>query len=211
MSTEGNRKSLGMVERVASHFRKPLLFRFEICLNILAPHVAGKDILELGCGSGYFAFRLHEALKPRRVTGMDFSPEAIKRAAVIALDKYGEKNPFSFKVSDVATGELPPADITIGLGLLDYLDLDEIARLFSRIPSKYFLFTFSEKRPSVLRFIHIVYMKSQNCPKHYYCSKDEIRKCCEKRFQEPHFVNHPKLSFSCIVHNLPEPAAAGID
>lgn len=202
-------KKVSIVERFASYFRKPLAYRSDICLKLIAPHVKGKDVLEIGCGSGYFLFKLSEKARPKTISGIDISKEAIKRASKIAEDLYGANNAFYFKDSDIMKTELPSSYITIGLGLLDYLTKEEIADLFFRIKSDYFLFTFPKRDFSLLRFIHVIYMKSQRCPKHYYYSKSEIKECCQKSFGKIHFINHPKLSFGCIVHNLPEPNVVG--
>ncbi len=191
------------VERVASYFRKPLTYRFEMCLQLLAPFIKGKDMLELGCGSGYFSFKLFEKSSPRSITCIDISHEAIKRANKIAKELYGNNHIFNFITHDITTINPPSSHITVGLGLLDYLTKDEIADLFLRIKSNNFLFTFSEKSAFLFRLLHVIYLKYQQCPKHYYYSKSEIRECCGMRFPDLHFINHPKLSFGCIVHNLP--------
>ena len=197
-------KNVSLLERFASYFRKPLAYRSDICLRLLSPHVKGKNVLELGCGSGYFSFKLFEKARPKTITGIDISEEAIKRASKIAEDLYGNNNIFDFKTSDIIKPELPSSNITIGMGLLDYLTREEIAALFSRIKTSYFLFTFSERKLSVFRFIHFIYMKSQQCPKHYYYRKSDIKECYQTKFSGCQFINHPKLSFGCIVHNLPQ-------
>lgn len=197
------KKHVSFIERLAANFRKPLLVRSDICLNLIAPHVKGKEILELGCGSGYFSAKLYQKAAPRRITGIDISEKAVGRARQIAERVDGLKKISEFKVADIGNVELPPADITIGLGLLDYLTKEEIADLFSRVKSNLFLFTFSEKKLCLSRYIHLMYLKSQRCPKHYYYTKKEISECCKRYFQH-YYVNHRNLSFGCIVHNLPD-------
>jgi SAM-dependent methyltransferase len=196
-------REISVVERLASYFRKPLLFRSQICMELIAPKVTGKDILELGCGSGYFSFKLFEKSKPRSITGIDISNEAIKRASKIAEETFGRNNIFEFKVSDIVNSPMKSCHLTMGLGLLDYLTKDEIANLFARINSRYYLFTFPEKKFSLFRLIHIIYMTYQRCPKHFYYTKSDMKECCESKFSECYFINHRKLSFGCIMHNLP--------
>lgn len=197
-------KNISLTERLASHFRQPLLYRSEKCLDLLAPYVRNREVLELGCGSGYFAFSLFEKAKPRSITCIDFSEEAINRGQTMALEMYGERNTFKFVAADITKINMPVSYVTIGLGLLDYFTKIEIVELFHKLKSKYFLFTFPERIFSFLRLIHIFYMGTQKCPKHYYYTKDDIRESCGRRFSEIKFINDRRLSFGCIVHNLPE-------
>lgn len=194
--------SVSFVERLASYFRKPLKFRTEMCINTLKPFVRDKAVLELGCGSGFFAFELYNRCKPKHITGIDISSNAINRAQKIANDKK-LNDKFEFIAGDASYIVLPEADITLGLGLLDYFTPQEIKMIFNNMKSNYFLFTFAEKRFSVLRYIHILYLWSQKCPKHFYFTKNEIASCINNRYEDVQFVNDKNLSFGCIVHNLP--------
>ena len=137
--------NISFVERLASCFRNTLKVRTEMCLNILNPFAKDKEVLELGCGSGYFAFELYSQAKPKCIIGIDISGNAIRRAQSVSENKE-VMNTFTFLEGDVASISLPEADITIGLGFLDYLTLQEIKMLFKKIKSSYFLFTFAEKR-----------------------------------------------------------------
>ena len=196
--------SVSLIERLASYFRQPLLYRSERCLDLLAPYVTNREVLELGSGSGYFAFSLFKKANPKSITCIDFSQEAINRGQKMALEMYGEENAFKFMAADITKVDMPRSYITIGLGLLDYLTQAEIAELFLRLKCNYFLFTFPERVFSFLRLIHIFYMRTQKCPKHYYYSKSDIKESCGRRFSVVKFINDPKLSFGCVVHNLPE-------
>src|SRR5882762_4004408 len=55
-----------LVEKVASKFRGSLRERMNIALALLQPHVGGQTILDLGCGSGTFCFRLLQYGRLRR-------------------------------------------------------------------------------------------------------------------------------------------------
>lgn len=195
-------KDVSWVERVAARFRRPLIVRRELCMQILKKYGKGKSIIELGCGSGFFAFRALREVHPKKITGIDISPKAIDRANKIKKD-LGIKSNINFMVGDANSVYLPAGDITIGLGFLDYLTDREIVDLFKNMKSKYFLFTFSEKRPSLLRLAHILYLISQKCPKHYYYTKKEIVSFIDKRFSSIRVISDRKMSFGCIVHNLP--------
>jgi SAM-dependent methyltransferase len=194
--------NISFIERLASYFRNTLKVRTEMCLNILNPFAKDKEVLELGCGSGYFAFELYSLAKPKCIIGIDISGNAIKRAHKISRDKK-VANKFSFLEGDVTSISLPEADITIGLGFLDYLALQEIKMLFNNIKSSYFLFTFPEKRFCLRRYIHMIYLLSQRCPKHFYYTKSTIADCINDKYGKIHFLSNSKLGLGCIVHNLP--------
>ena len=194
-------KKVSFVESLASKFRKPLEARSAMCLDILKK--VGKDasILELGCGSGFFALKALREVKPKKYIGMDISRNAITRANQMKKElKLPDK--VSFIEGDTTLKELPKADITIGLGFLDYLTPDEIRHLMRSVKSKYIIFTFSEKKLSFARYLHILYLISQNCPKHYYYTKEEMARFIKERYKSVKIISGRKLSFGCIVHNL---------
>jgi len=193
---------ISFIERIASIFRKPLRIRAEMCMDILQPFTTGKRLLELGCGSGIFAFELYKICKFKHMTGVDISRNAIKRARETCKEKK-LTDVFTFLERDASSVALPETDITIGLGFLDYLGPEEIKSLFNEMKSKYFLFTFSEKRISLFRYIHMLYLWSQKCPKHFYYTKKDIDNYIGKKHGKIHFLNNRKLSFGCIVHNFP--------
>lgn len=193
--------NVSFIERLASYFRNPVKLRAEMCMNILKQFVNNKTVLELGCGSGSFAFKLYDLGKTKHITGVDISSNAIKRAQRICMDK-NIMNAFTFLEGDVISTTLPETDITIGLGLLDYLTLEEITLLFNNMRSKYFLFTFSEERVLLLRYAHILYLWLQKCPKHFYYTKNEIADCIGNKHGKVQFLNDKRMSFGCIVHNL---------
>lgn len=200
-SIKGNR-NVSFIERLAARFRKPLKIRMEMCLSLLKDFAKDKKILELGCGSGYFAFRLYNQSQPKKIIGIDISHNAIKRANIIAKDLKLSKK-INFIEKDVNLADIPAADITVGLGFLDYLTDKEINDLFRNMKSKYFLFTFSEKKFSFLRLLHIIYLIIQKCPKHYYYKKNHLRALVGSKFSNVRMISNRRLSFGCIMHNLP--------
>lgn len=58
----------------------PLLTLEERVLSALLPDIAGKDVLDLGCGTGRWLARLAQ-LSPKSLTGVDFSAAMLDRAA----------------------------------------------------------------------------------------------------------------------------------
>lgn len=194
-----------LIERAAALFRKPLIERTRLAFELLDPFVRGKTVLEVGCGSGYIALELASRLSPARITGTDFSARAIERASKMA-DEKGLSGTVTFQQSDACSAVDAEADITLGLGLLDYLSGEDLTHLFAAMKSSYFLFSFAERVPTVRRLLHVLYLKSQCCPKNFYYTEAEMRAFIGDRFGQVHFLRTRQLSFGCMVHNLP-PAA----
>jgi SAM-dependent methyltransferase len=93
------------------------------------------SVLELGCGSGLLAERLQSHVS--RYQGVDIARNAIAKAR--------ERVPqFSFTSADVLTLSLPNADLTVFLGLTDWLDQNRLPALFGRIQSPQILFSYTE-------------------------------------------------------------------
>lgn len=200
-SQHGDR-NISLIEKLATHFRGPLIVRSRISMELLGPVVPGKRVLEIGCGSGFFAHELYDRFKPAEIHGVDFSESAIARAKSMAESK-GLADVLTFEQGDACEAVRRDADITLGLGLLDYISSDELIRLFTSMRSPHFVFTFAERIPTLLRFAHVMYLKSQTCPKHFYYTEEEMRNFIGDRFGQVHFVRDPGLSFGCFVHNLP--------
>lgn len=200
-SINGN-QHISFVERIAAFFRQPLKARSEICMALLVSFAGGKSVLDLGCGSGFFSFELYDKAKPKHIFGIDISGQAIRRAQKICKNR-GLDNFLTFLEGNAALMDFPETDIVIGLGFLDYLTAEEIRSLFQRIKGRHFLFSFSEKINSPMRYIHMLYLLSQRCPKHFYYTKDDIVGCAGDVGGEIQFLNDDRLSFACIVHNLP--------
>lgn len=193
---------VSFTEKLASFFREPNRFRANLAIDMLRPHVVNKTVLDLGCGSGFFDFDLQKETAPKHILGIDISPRAIGRATIVAKEK-GLGGIVDFRVADAAAVSLPEADVAVGLGFLDYLTLEEIKNLFQQMRSEYFFFSFPERKFFLLRFIHIIYLLSQRCPRHFYYTKEEISRCIGNKYENVKFLNNKKLSFGCVVHNLP--------
>ncbi len=94
-------------------------------------------ILELACGSGHLAgyLRGHCA----RYTGIDIASKAIEEARTRLADPA-----FVFTDGDVFEVPWSPADLTIFLGLTDWLNPPDLHRLFQKIASPEILFSYTE-------------------------------------------------------------------
>lgn len=49
------------------------------CIQSMLPDINGKSVIDLGCGSGHYTFRLEDA-GPRKLTGVDISDEMLRIA-----------------------------------------------------------------------------------------------------------------------------------
>lgn len=125
----------------------------KIAATLLNQRALGLSLVDLGCGSGRLIELLHVDEFPS-VTGIDFAESAISEARLKAWPQN-----VRFECADV-TGELPEADCYVGLGLLDWLTTEDIQLLLSRMQGKKFLFSFSERRPSLTRLIHAAYRRA---------------------------------------------------
>jgi SAM-dependent methyltransferase len=103
--------------------RKRILARMELCLSLLPP-LAGKDVIELGCGPGYYGKRI--ITDGATWTGLDISE------GMLAVC---QKNTQSRRLvrSDVLHLPFRPSccDVLLCIGVVSYLRKSEIAALFS--------------------------------------------------------------------------------
>lgn len=94
-------------------------------------------ILELGCGSGRLLEGIDNSIT--KYTGIDIAENAI----LVAKEKY--QNPLiHFICDDIRWTPLPAADLTVFLGLTDWLNKNELEALFSRLDSPFLLFSFTQ-------------------------------------------------------------------
>jgi cytosine/adenosine deaminase-related metal-dependent hydrolase/SAM-dependent methyltransferase len=101
----------------------PLLSLEERVLDALLPSVAGKDVLDLGCGTGRWLARIKEK-SPATLRGIDVSAEMLERAAV----KLGTRTGLFH--GDCSTAPFPPqsADLILASFVVSHLiDLRQFA------------------------------------------------------------------------------------
>jgi len=143
---------LGPAEWLASVLPQPTRARQRACIELLAPFIADRDILELGCGTGRMAARFVEA-GCRSYSGTDHSPVAIDAArSRYQTGPEAERIRFEVRRAD----DIPQAgeETVVSLGVLDWLTDDELGELFRRQGSRHFLHSFSELRTDVRQFGH---------------------------------------------------------
>jgi 2-polyprenyl-3-methyl-5-hydroxy-6-metoxy-1,4-benzoquinol methylase len=157
---EGGRPK-GTVERLASRFRS-VKRRMDNSIVMLSPIVAGKTVLDIGCGSGILD-RLLIRAGAVEVWGVDFSSSAIQRANQRAAD-LGLSGKCHYSCANVTEAEFPDVDITVSLGLLDYLRADQITAVFRKTKSPYYLMSFLQRRLSLSMTLHSIYTRHRNVP-----------------------------------------------
>jgi 2-polyprenyl-3-methyl-5-hydroxy-6-metoxy-1,4-benzoquinol methylase len=121
----------GFINKIVNAWlRKPgLIRRMEITLKLIKP-IAGKRILDVGCGSGKLAIECVK--RGAEVYGIDVSKNMIEIAK-----KHCKKNNVKVKliVGD-ALKELPRNfDFSIALGVIEYLDYPDVLLLLNNMLS----------------------------------------------------------------------------
>lgn len=147
---------VSLVERITGRISTSLRFRLDAALALLAPHVPGRRLVELGCGSGLLAARLI-ALGARSYHGIDIADKAIDRARQrhAGVPAAGRMTFTVAAVRDLA----PQGDaLVFSLGLFDWLSPDEIAHVFSIGCAGSYFHAVAERRHTVQQLIHRAYV-----------------------------------------------------
>jgi SAM-dependent methyltransferase len=144
--------SIGPGELLASTLAGPTRHRQRLSIELLAPFVAGCNILELGCGTGRLAQHLLDA-GGRKYLGIDHSPVAIadarrRHAGAAAAGR------MDFDICPATKISSAGFDIIISLGVLDWLSDIELSELFQNQGTSHFLHSFSERRWNIPQLGH---------------------------------------------------------
>lgn len=209
-SSRYSQRSGSWLESLASKSSRSLRFRQNAALQLLGPMAGGKRVVELGCGSGLLAPALLRA-GARSYHGYDIADSAVA-AGRQRLAKLGWGDRAQFTAAPVH--DLPPvsADIVFSLGLLDWLDDDEIQHLFQITKGAAFLHSFSEKRASPAQWLHRAYVfcayghRTQG-----YSPRYNSARTLEELSAAPnglHVFRHPALSFGAFLCSFPPVARA---
>jgi SAM-dependent methyltransferase len=195
------------LEKIADWSSASLRFRMAVTHSLLAPHVKGRRVVELGCGSGLLAPKLLAA-GALSYQGYDISPVAIDRArARIRGKDVGHTAHFDVAAIDA----LAPfeADLVFSLGLFDWLSDRDLQRVFELSRGADFHHAISEKRVSLSQFLHRLYVHvayghrtGGYVPR--YFSVDQIEAAARPFTNKPlHVFRHRRLSFGAFVTTIP--------
>jgi 2-polyprenyl-3-methyl-5-hydroxy-6-metoxy-1,4-benzoquinol methylase len=143
------------LERWANRSSDSLRFRLTIAKSILIPHVAGKRVVEIGCGSGLLAEDILAA-GAQSYLGIDIADAAIASAQA-RFENSQWHDAIQFRQGEVTDLPDDPADIIFSLGLLDWLSDEEMDKLFNHYAGCDFLHAISERRFSISQLVHRLY------------------------------------------------------
>jgi cyclopropane fatty-acyl-phospholipid synthase-like methyltransferase len=192
-------------DRMSAIFRgRAMYVRMDAALQLVSPHLSGRHVLDVGCGSGRFAFELLAA-GAERVVGIDVSPAAIE-----AADARRRQSPsadrLEFRVMDVTLPDvrLPPVDLITALGVIEYFDAPELSALLGSFDTRYFLIDFPDfegrRRNRLTWYLRQVYLRVNRCPGVYLYSQDEFRRMAAEHGFEVRFARRSTFDFAT---NLP--------
>lgn len=144
------------MERLARRLSGSLRARIALAERLLRPHVAGRRVVELGCGSGLLAASLVDA-GATSYLGIDIATSAIQSARARV-----EGTPAAARITfeQGAVASLPPlsADLVFSLGLFDWLTSAELDRVFAAGGTADYLHAIAEKRRSLSQYVHRTYV-----------------------------------------------------
>ncbi len=167
-------------DRMSTLFRGDGMYvRMDAALQLLAPHLQGLTVLDLGCASGRFAFQLLQA-GAARVIGLDVSPAAIELAERHRLESpYADR--LEFHVADLMQPDLalPRVDLITALGVLEYFDISELDALLAKFKTRYFLLDFPDAQGRTRRWLlwnlRQIYLRLNHCPGVYLYTQAAFR------------------------------------
>jgi SAM-dependent methyltransferase len=192
----------GLLEWIANRSSMSLRFRVAITPELLRPYLAGRRVLELGCGCGIIAGKLIEH-GAASYLGIDIAESAIEKAR----SRYGNDARLQFQVGNVADLPSLSADLIVSLGLFDWLTDDEIASVFRQSSKADFLHAIAERRPGIQQWLHRSYVQlaygyrtDSYRPRYFTC--DHIKSLAEVH-QPLHVYRSWRLSFGALISSLP--------
>lgn len=199
---------LPLMERLADRASDSLRFRLQFAGELLHDHVAGKNVADIGCGSGLLADALFAAAAAH-YRGVDIAESAITAARKRAHDAdWGDAA--SFEVGTVLElDDLDDADVVVSLGLTDWLTDDELHRLHALGGQAHFLHAISERRATPAQWLHRAYCwasygwRNGGYVPRYYDVAWYADLARQHREGDVYVVRHPRLSFGAILTSLP--------
>jgi 2-polyprenyl-3-methyl-5-hydroxy-6-metoxy-1,4-benzoquinol methylase len=175
-------------------------YRLYYAKQILRKFVKNKKILELGCGSGLLAQSIIK-YGAKNYTGYDLSLKAIQNANLINKNK----NVRFFHGSILSVKNYKNYDLIISLGLIDWLNENELTHIALISKGKMWLHSFSEKKITLFQIIHRIYtFLSYGYKNNMYVLRYDTRQKIKEILQTNNisFFNNKKLSFGTIAHNF---------
>jgi SAM-dependent methyltransferase len=195
-----------ILEQLASKASDSLRFRVTVTPKLLAPHIRGKRILDIGCGSGLIAAPLIKN-GAAFYTGVDIAPAAIANAVELAA-KSGISDCTAFDVATVDDLARYESDIVVSLGLLDWLSDEELDLVFQANRNGEFFHAIAERRAGPSQLIHRAYCwvsygrKNGGYVPRYYTA-EEMETLATLHHAGPfHIWRNRRLSFGAFFSSL---------
>lgn len=123
--------------------------------KLLTSQVAGRSVLEIGCGTGWMAETILRA-GARSYVGLDISPVAINTARKLYSTANSSFHTISHLRELSAIPESP--EVCFSLGLTDWLAPEELEILADYSRGKAYLHSYSSNQFSPLKLIHQSYV-----------------------------------------------------
>ena len=205
---DGHRNlSIGPGELLASALSAPTRKRQSLSVGLLAPFVAGRSVLELGCGTGRLAERILDAGSSRYL-GVDHSFVAITNARRRYAGTPAASR-MEFEVCSASKISTIGFDIIFSLGVLDWLSDEDLSELFRSQGSCDFLHSFSERRSNGLQLCHrlcrgIDSLVRPNVVRPRYLAADHLGALIQPSNRQPIVVYRDhRLRFASFISSLP--------
>lgn len=196
-------------DRLSAVFRGDAMYvRMAAALELARPVLKGASVLDVGCASGRFAFRLLEN-GAARVHGVDISAAAVDRASQRAAE-LGLQERMTYSVADVVQvgTMLPDVDLVTALGVIEYFDATAMATFLSNLRTKYLLLDFPDiaKRKEFPTWqLRQIYIRKNRLPGLYLYTLEEFSAIAAPfGFRDLQVVERDRFYF---VSNLPQPRA----
>lgn len=192
-------------DRLSSVFRGQAMYvRMQAALGLLKPYLPGKIVMDVGCGSGRFAFQMIES-GAAKVIGVDISTEAIALANEQRV-RLGLNEKLQFQIEDLIypKAALPSVDIVTALGVIEYFDPTTMAAFLGNLKTKYFLFDFPDlnrRKEFPTWILRQVYIRVNRLPGVFLYSLAEFAKIAKPfNFTNIRMIQRDKFYY---VTNLP--------
>jgi SAM-dependent methyltransferase len=203
----GPRKSKGgLLERIADASSRSLRYRLKIGVELAAPFVKRRSVLEVGCGSGLVAQRFIDAGAARYV-GIDIAESAIEIANQRKAEQ-GWSERITFRVDTIRDMPRVGEDFVFSLGVLDWLTDEELAILFEKQGKADFLHAIAEKRRSLSQYahrayVHVAYGRRTGAYRPRYFPAADIARLAARHRPGPfHVFRDPRLSFGALIASV---------
>jgi len=181
----------------------------QVVAEIISPQVAGKEVVEIGCGSGLLS-KIVVSAGAQSYLGIDISSAATDRAS-LAAQSWDMKGQTSFQTCEIMNIDHIDADIVLSLGLVDWLNDREIDHLLFLGNQAHFLHSFSEHRATISQQIHRLYVsiaygyKTAEYRPRYLKAEKVLSMSRHHNPRPAQIFRDRSLSFGAILTSLPLP------